>query len=307
MKGRHPRSFIDPDSGSTLPRNHVSASIGRSGVSKCTMPLRRFAPTSMSISGRTEHLFSIGIRCVLIAIILGVLSGGNQAHGQELRIGVRTGPAFGFLNNNVVPFVSADEDTKANTNVRLDLHASVFAVVPVGGRFGVRPELTFVQKGAHFSRTGVQYYTSERYRLSYVQGQILGQRSISLSGPLSGQITGGFSVDRALSGAVQRDTWHRGVEFDERIGLVTNDLVQRWDIGAVIGIGLEYALRPSRHVSLTLRYNPGFRSVFTDNDRSNADDGQKRTLDPPTLSESPPRLRHDLLTVGLSYTFRLIR
>jgi hypothetical protein len=176
MKGRHPKSFDQSRFMEHAPCKYVTASVTRGGVSHRTMFLRRFVCTCMSTSGRKKHLFSIGIRCIAIAIILGVLSGGHLAYGQELRVGVRTGPAFGFLNDSVVPFVSANEDTKANTNIRLDLHASVFAVVPFSGRFGVRPELTFVQKGAHFSRTGVQYYTSERYRLSYVQGQLLGHR-----------------------------------------------------------------------------------------------------------------------------------
>lgn len=268
--------------------------------SRCTMTLRRLM-SHMSGSTSERDLLPPWIGCIIIVGILGSALIAAPVHAQDMHVGVRAGPAFGFFNDSAVPFVSAGENTNANTNVRLDLHVSAFAIFPLPGRFGLRPELTFVQKGAHFSRAGFRFYTSERYRLSYLQGQLLGQYPISLSGPLSVRISGGVTLDRTLSGAVQRNTWNRGDFSTERIRLIRNDLVRRWDVGALVGIGLQYTLSSLRRVTLTVRYNPGFRSVFTNADLAHRDDGEIE-FNPPTLSQSPPELRHDLLTIGLSCT-----
>lgn len=247
------------------------------------------------------------ILVALVTVLLGWGGGGVTAEAQDVHVGVRTGPAFGFLNDSPVPFVSVAGNTSARTNVRLDLHGSVYALFSFPNRWVLRPELAFVQKGGHFSRVGYEFYAAEQYRVSYLQGQLLGQYPVSLPGPLSLHAVGGLTVDRAISGALQRNIWSRGNTFEDRIGLVQNDLIRRWDIGAVIGVGLEYALEPSSRVALTFRYNPGFRSVFTQTQRPHFEQVVNEWTDPPTLSESPPKLRHDLITVGLSYTFPFSR
>jgi hypothetical protein len=217
---------------------------------------------------------------------------------------MRAGPAFGFLNDSAVPFVSGGGDVAANVNVRLDLHVGAFAVVPVSDHFALQPEFLFVQKGGHFSRSTFNSYASERYRLSYVQGQLLGRRTIPLPGVLSLHVVGGGTVSRATGGVVWRDIHAREFTFEQRISLLTTGLIQRWDVGLLVGVGLSYPVGSVGRVSLNVRYNPGLRSVFSTTQRPLTAQavGAK---DPPPLSQTPPSLRHDVLTAGLSYTMPL--
>ena len=252
----------------------------------------------------TISAFARCLALVCAAVGMAVLPARTQAQGVS--VGGRSGGTFGFLNDSVFPFVSAEGDVEANTNVRLDFHAGVYVVVPVDDRYSLQPELLFVQKGAHFSRSGPGRYISERYRLSYLQGQILGRRTIPISGPLSLHAVAGLSVDRALGGAVRRDVRSVTLVFEERIGLLENDLIRHWDIGGVLGVGLGYAIGSTGTVALELRYNPGFASVFT---RSTPPEHERPEGlgEIPTLSSSPPSLRHDVITASISYTVALGR
>ncbi len=245
-----------------------------------------------------------GSRAVVGLLILIILTALSGAQAQDVRLGVRAGPTFGFLNDSAVPFVSAGDEVTANTNIRLDLHAGAFAVLPVRNRFALQTEVLFVQKGGHFSRTTALRYASERYRLSYVQGQLLGRRGVSLPGTLSLHVVGGLTVSRATGGAVRRDVRSREFVFEERIPLLKTGLIRRWDVGLLIGVGLDYPVGKGQRVSLDLRYNPGLRSVFSTAEHS----GGPHLVDlddPPPLTRTPPTLRHDVLTAGLSYTLPL--
>ena len=114
-------------------------------------------------------------------------------NAQSLRVGVRAGPTFGFLNDSPVPFVSEPEVTEASTNVRIDLHVGAHAVVPLGKNVSLQPELLFVRKGSHLSRNGVDLYIAEQYRLSYLEGHLLGRRAVPVPGPLSVHAVAGLS------------------------------------------------------------------------------------------------------------------
>jgi len=230
----------------------------------------------------------------------------SGASAQELRVGGRVGPTFGFLNDSAVPFVSADGDATANTNVRLDLHAGAYAIVPISDHYGLQTELLYVRKGGHFSRFGDRTYRVERYRLDYVQGQVLGRRDISLPGPLRLHVVGGLTVERFLEGTVKRAV-HTEIQVrQETIALTSPALVRQWDVGALVGVGLGYPIGGAGHISLDLRYNPGFRAVFAEGTRP---PGEQMVdfADPPPLSPSPPALRHDVITASLSFTTSLGR
>lgn len=221
-----------------------------------------------------------------------------------MRVGVRTGPTFGFLNDSAVPFVSADGDTEANTNTRIDLHAGAYAIVPLAGPFGVQAELLYVRKGGHLSRSGEASYRVEQYRLSYVEGQVLGRRDVSLPGPLHLHVVAGLTGERLLSGVARRAI-HSDVEVvREEIDLTARNLVRHWDVGALVGVGLGYPIGGSGRLSIDLRYNPGFRSIFTDRARP-VGDRASVFGNPPPLSRFPPALRHDVITASLSYTLAL--
>lgn len=228
----------------------------------------------------------------------------SSAYAQEVRVGVRAGPAFGFLNDSAVPFVSVGDDTPDNTNVRLGLHVGALAVVPISDRVALQPELLFVQKGGHFSRSTLLSYTSERYQMSYMQGQLLARWALFLPGPLSMHLVGGLTASRVLEGTIQRDVRTNDFIVSERRSLLRRGLVQHWDAGLLVGIGIGYPLGEARRVSLTVRYNHGLRSVFSRTGPPEA--GQVLGLgDPPPLTHPPPVLRHDVLTASLSYTMPL--
>lgn len=231
-----------------------------------------------------------------------VLASGIHARAQGIEGGLRAGPTFGFLNDNPVPFNRTGDPDQTNTNVRLGGHVSGFLVVPVTKRWAFQPELLFVQKGGHLSRFGERHYSSERYRFSYLQGQLLARRSFSLAGPLSLHAVGGLTVDRALEAVVRRNIRAEAFLVEERIRLLDGDLIERWDLGGLLGVGVEYPVGSASHVALTVRYNPGFRRIFTETRRPVAKQ-ESELQDPPPLTHSPPTLRHDVIMVGLSYTF----
>lgn len=236
-----------------------------------------------------------------LLLLLGTLP---SAHAQNLRGGVRVGPAFGFLNDSAVPFVSTPGVTEAETNVRIDLNAGAHLVIPLTDRFSLQPEVLFVQKGAHLGRTGFSSYTSERYRLSYVQTHLLGRRDIRISSPLSLHVLGGLTGALATGGVVRRNVRTSTTETSERIALLDAGLIRRWDLGVLVGGGLGYPVGPSSTLTLSLRYNPGVRTVFTDNERP-TDEQSTFGNEPPPLTRTPPPLRHDVILVSIAYTTAL--
>lgn len=237
-------------------------------------------------------------------IVCGVLlfvAGSMPAKAQEMRIGARLGPAFGFFNDSAVPFVSEPGVTEAATNVRLDLNAGVHAVLPLSGPYAVQSELLFVQKGGHLTRRGSRFFASERYRLSYVQAHLLGRRDIDVSGPLSLHVVAGLTGAVTTGGRVVRNVRTTMTARTERIALLTPNLVRRWDVGLLLGGGVGYPVGRSGTLTLSLRYNPGIRSVFTDEARP--PDAQSTFGDePPPLTRTPPPLRHDVLLANVAYT-----
>lgn len=233
--------------------------------------------------------------------LLLLVMAGTGVRAQEARIGIRAGPTFGFLNDSAVPFVSAAGDATANTNVRLDVHVGAYVILPVHDRVSVQPELLFVQKGGHFSRSQLQRYASERYRLSYVQGQMLGRYALWRSSPLSVHAVAGGTVAHATGGVVRRDVRARELDFTERIPLLEANLIRRWDVGMLVGMGVGYSVGDDGRVSLEVRYGPSFRSVFSTTRRSLTAQ-QIGLRDPPPLTRTPPDLRHDVITASLSYT-----
>jgi hypothetical protein len=239
-------------------------------------------------------------------VVLAVVWAGTPLDGgaQPLRGGVRFGPAFGFLNDSPIPFVSEPGVTKASTNVRIDLHVGGHLVVPVTERLSVQPELLFVQKGGHLSRTGTAVYAAERYRLSYVQAHLLGRRDIGLPGPLSMHVVAGATADVATGGVVRRDVRTPTRSAEARVRLLSHDVIRRWDVGALLGVGVGYPVGARGTLALELRYNPGFRTVFTG--AGSPSDRQWDLLPtPPPLSRTPPPLRHDVILVAVSYTVPL--
>lgn len=245
------------------------------------------------------------LRCAVACALIGV-GMGSDAVAQEVRVGVRAGPTFGFLNDSAIPFVSAAGDATANTNVRLDLHAGAYAVVPISERYGLQAELLYVRKGGHFSRFREMSYRVERYRLSYVQAQALGRRNVSLPGPLLLHVVAGLTGKHLMGGTAQRAVHSEARVVRETIDLADQRLVRRWDVGALLGVGLGYPVGRTGRITLALRYNRGFRSVFTDGARPLRE--QLRGFeDPPPLTRVPPTLRHDAITASLSFTIALGR
>ncbi|WP_263818274.1 porin family protein [Salinibacter sp.] len=231
------------------------------------------------------------------ACLLAAGSMAPRAAAQDARVGLRTGPTFGFLSDGAIPFTEGRRTT--NANPRLDLHAGAFLLIPLTDAYALQPELSYIQKGGHFSQPLSERYSVERYRLSYVQGLMLGRRAFPIRGRLSAHAVAGLSVDVALGGTVQRDARSARGAFADRINLLDDDHLRRWDVGLVVGAGLEYGIGATGRLGFALRYNPGLRSVFA---------GSENALGPSTnaevfpLSAPPSTLRHDVVTASLTYT-----
>lgn len=212
-------------------------------------------------------------------------------------MGLRAGPTFGFLSDGASPFTGGQGTI--NANPRLDLHSGAFLVLPLTDNLSLQPELLYIQKGGHFSQPVSERYSVERYRLSYVQGLILGRRTLPIRGRLSAHAVAGLSVDLALGGTVRRDARSAEGTFEDHIDLMANNHLRRWDVGLVFGAGLGYRVGATSRLSIDLRYNPGLRSVFS---------GPENALGPSTnadifpLASSPSTLRHDVVTASLTYT-----
>lgn len=207
------------------------------------------------------------------------------ARAQDVRGGLRVGPAFGFLNNGATPFVSEPARPGERFNVRIDGHVGVHLVVPLAAGWAVQPELQFVQKGGHRSRAGTDEYVANRYRVSYLQAHALARRDVSLPGPLSVHAVAGLT-GAVTTGARLRRTVHTDTETTHaRIDLMDAGLVRRWDAGLLGGLGLGVATGPGV-AALTLRYNPSVRTA---------------------LPTAQPPLRHDVMLVAVSYTLPLGR
>jgi len=240
------------------------------------------------------------------ACLTGVLLAPSSAPAQGLRLGVRGGPTFGFLNDNSVPFVSEPGVTAASTNVRVDGHVGLHAVVPLGSPVSLQPELLFVKKGGHLSRVGEAVYSAERYRLSYLQGHLLARRAVSVPGPLSFHAVAGPTISVATGGVARRDVRSQTGTFEQEIPLLGENLMRRWDAGLLVGAGLGYPVGDGSRVALELRYNPGIRTIFTETRRPPSD-REVSLSDPPPLSATPPPLRHDVIMASLTLTVPLRR
>ena len=241
--------------------------------------------------GRGRLLYAL----VLVAGLLVTMGAAPPAHAQDLRVGVRVGPTFGFLSDSPVPFRGTALDAATNVNLRLDFHVGGYVVAPVTDRWSVQPELLVLQRGGHLSRPTLESYAAERYRLSYAQGAVLARRALSLPGPLSMHAVGGVALDLALDAALQRDLQTTEIDTRSRVDLLASDRLRRWDAGGIVGVGVGYPTGPSSRAALELRYNYGVRPVF------------KR---PPAAEDPFPltgtsSFHHDAITASLSYTLPL--
>jgi len=229
---------------------------------------------------------------VLVVVSAVLMSAVRPAPAQDLRVGVRAGPTFGFLSDSPIPFRGSALDAATNVNLRLDVHGGGYVVVPLTGRWSVQPEVLVLQRGGHLSRPTSESYAAERYRLSYAQGAVLARRAIALPGPLSMHAVGGVAVDRALGGTLRRDRRTTGIDAHSRVDLLASDRLRRWDAGGIVGVELGYPTGPSGRAALELRYSYGFRAVF------------KRS--PPAADPFPltgaSSFHHDAITASLSYT-----
>jgi hypothetical protein len=242
-----------------------------------------------------------GGRAIAAALLAGALWG-SPAAAQDVRLGFRLGPTFGFLSDSAVPFSGGTP--RINANPRIDVHAGAYAIFPLSGHFALQPELLYVGKGGHFSRPLAERYAVERYRLSYLQGLLLGRRALPIRGRLSAHAVAGLSVDVALSGTVQRTTRTAAEGWGAAIDLADAGRLRPWGLGLVVGAGLGYDIGPARRLSLTLRYNPGLRAVFSDaEDAIGSGSPSERFL----LSSPLSALRHDVVSATLAYTMSLRR
>ncbi len=249
---------------------------------------------------RSPVAYTPVLQCIVAACLFVLVAAPPRTAAQDVRVGIRAGPSFGFLNDNAIPFT--DTNLETNANPRIGAHAGMHVIVPVTDHFALQPELLYVQKGGHFSQPRSESYLVERYRLSYVQGELLGRRDIAIPTPLSLHAVAGVSVDVALGGTLRRNLRTAEIDFGERVALMKTGQLRRWDVGALVGVGLGYPVGAASRLALELRYNPGFCAVFSRSEHS-ASTPLHRIEDVFPLTSSP--LRHDVITVSLLYTLPL--
>ena len=250
---------------------------------------------------RSPVLSSVATACrIVAACLLVVMATEPRAAAQEIRGGVRAGPTFGFLSESATPFTGTN--VGINANLRLDLHAGAYAIVPVTEQVSLQPELLYIRKGGHFSRPRSESYAVERYQLSYLQGGLLSRRDISIPGPVSFYTVAGLSINVALSGTLRRNLRAANLDFEEQVALMETAPLRRWDLGVLLGVGFGYPVGTAGRAALELRYNRGLRSVF-------GDAGRPEDTPPDGFEEVFPltgsALRHDVITASLSYTVPL--
>lgn len=263
-------------------------------------------PFDLVLPSDTDRLCFLPLSASGIGLVLACLVAAMvalpRARAQNVRIGGRIGPTFGFLSDSAVPF--SGNDAAVNANPRLDFHAGAYAVVPTTPSFALQPELLYLQKGGHFSRPTAESYSVERYRLSYLQGALLGRRNISIPGPLSLYAVAGLSLDVALSGRTRRNVRTAELNVERQVDLMKNDRLRRWTVGGIIGAGLRYLVGPTGRLTFSIRYNPGLSPVFANPERPTPSSPQTiEDLFP--LPRSPSALRSDVVTTSLSYTLPL--
>jgi hypothetical protein len=240
-----------------------------------------------------------------VAVLLASAVWASPTAAQDVRLGLRLGPTFGFLSDSAVPFSGATPNI--NANPRIDVHAGAYAILPLTEHVALQPEVLYVRKGGHFSRPLAESYAVERYRLSYLQGALLGRGETTGPGPLSLHAVVGLSLDAALDGRLQRALRTAADVREERIALAERDRLRRWGAGVVVGLGASYPTGSGGRLALTLRYNPGLVSVFEDGA------SPAKTSPGGAASQSRSRasffpngrspLRHDVVTASLAYTF----
>jgi hypothetical protein len=241
----------------------------------------------------------------IVAVLLASAVWASPTAAQDVRLGLRLGPTFGFLSDSAVPFSGATPNI--NANPRIDVHAGAYAILPLTEHVALQPEVLYVRKGGHFSRPLAESYAVERYRLSYLQGALLGRSETTGPGPLSLHAVVGLSLDAALDGRLQRALRTAADVREERIALAERDRLRRWGAGVVVGLGASYPTGSGGRLALTLRYNPGLVSVFEDGA------SPAKTSPGGAASQSRSRasffpngrspLRHDVVTASLAYTF----
>jgi hypothetical protein len=241
----------------------------------------------------------------IVAVLLASAVWASPTAAQDVRLGLRLGPTFGFLSDSAVPFSGATPNI--NANPRIDVHAGAYAILPLTEHVALQPEVLYVRKGGHFSRPLAESYAVERYRLSYLQGALLGRGETTGPGPLSLHAVVGLSLDAALDGRLQRALRTAADVREERIALAERDRLRRWGAGVVVGLGASYPTGSGGRLALTLRYNPGLVSVFEDGA------SPAKTSPGGAASQSRSRasffpngrspLRHDVVTASLAYTF----
>jgi hypothetical protein len=257
----------------------------------------------------TEHFRSLillpfkvrGLLLLALACLFVAVGGRSSAEAQPVRIGVRAGPSFGFLSDGTPPFTGGTP--RINANPRLTFQAGGYLLVPLPDPLVLQSELRYLQKGGHFSQPLSERYSVERYQFSYLQGALLLRRPFPIAGPLALHVAAGLSVDRALGGVRRRNLHSAGLNAATRVSFSETDRLRRWDIGGLLEAGLGYSVDPGSQIALTLRYNPGFRSVFA---RSGPAASRESAPQPPfPLPSSVPTLRHDVITASLTYTLPL--
>ncbi len=193
------------------------------------------------------------VKTVLITALLILLPA--VAAGQST-VGFRGGLSLASLGG----------DDAVDLDSRTGLSFGGFFNVPVSDMLGVQVGAGFVQKGAKETELGIDL----EFELGYIEIPLL----LTLSPPTSGNVGFTFSVGPAVG-------FKTGCEFSASDAGVTVELdcddpsidldLKSFDVGAMVGAGLDIGLTESISLHLDAFYNFGFTKI----DDSGVDDDVK--------------------------------
>lgn len=184
----------------------------------------------------------IAIACVVVAI-----SAAADVSAAGWRAGVKGGVNMADLTG---------DDAPENSSTRNGFAGGLFAETHISGRFGFRPEVLYIQKGAEgdFVVPGDDHPHESIIKLDYVEVPLLFTVNFAPGEKLSFNLFVGPTVGFNNTAEVEIPGHGETVELD---------VVEDFEFGATVGAGAEYMLS-SFSLLLDVRYGFGFTSVIQD-------------------------------------------
>jgi len=224
---------------------------------------------------------------VLCAILLFAVF--VEAHAQPVDIGLRAGRTVSTFQGNTGAITRGGA---LDAQSRQGFHISGFVSIPLNDVFALRPELTYVQKGASVNDTRAfgtgpdgPVKVREDYRFSYLQLPLLLEARIPIGRAFQSYLLLGPSIGANLQANIERN--------DEVVTeAIPESEVHGFEVGFTTGFEFGYNVGQSGTATLGVHYDLGINQVVMD-DNAAARKGKEAEF------------RNGALTLSLGYRFAL--